>query len=50
LKDKVINSNIGILLIAKNKRNTKDKNKLSAFKLSSKKKNIIKKAYYNRTY
>jgi hypothetical protein len=43
LKSKVINNNIGILLSAKNKRNTKDKIKLNALKLSSTEKLLLKK-------
>jgi hypothetical protein len=42
LRDKVISSNIGKLLTAKNKRNTKNKDKLSSLKLSPKEKILLK--------
>ena len=43
LKNKVKNSNFGILLTARNKRNIKDKNKLDALKLSDIEKKLLKK-------
>lgn len=43
LKDKIKNSKFGFLLTPKNKRNTKNKNKLNALKLSPEEKELMKK-------
>ena len=46
VRNKVISSNIGKLLTAKNKRNTKNKDKLNALKLSPEIKLLLKDPFY----